>query len=76
MDVAEETFAKRGIKFSSIRGDQTPSARTKNIDVPGADRFIKHIEGNKFRIVRVHAAVLQAVDIRIRIRFRLLKQRF
>jgi len=32
MDVAEETFAKRGIRFSSIRGDQTRAARQKNID--------------------------------------------
>ena len=32
MDVAEETFAKRGIRFSSIRGDQTPRSRQKNID--------------------------------------------
>jgi superfamily II DNA or RNA helicase len=32
MDVAEETFAKRGIRFSSIRGDQTPTSRQKNID--------------------------------------------
>jgi SNF2-related domain/Helicase conserved C-terminal domain len=32
MDVAEETFAKRGIRFSSIRGDQTPKSREKNID--------------------------------------------
>ncbi len=32
MDVAEETFAKRGIRYSSIRGDQTPRARQKNID--------------------------------------------
>jgi hypothetical protein len=32
MDVAEETFAKLGIRFSSIRGDQTPSARQKHID--------------------------------------------
>jgi SNF2 family DNA or RNA helicase len=32
MDVAEETFAKRGIRYSSIRGDQTPSARKKNIE--------------------------------------------
>ena len=32
MDVAEETFAKRGIKYSSIRGDQTPKARQKNIE--------------------------------------------
>jgi SNF2 family DNA or RNA helicase len=32
MDVAEETFAKRGIRFSSIRGDQTRASRQKNID--------------------------------------------
>ena len=32
MDVAEEAFAKQGIRFSSIRGDQTPTARQKNID--------------------------------------------
>ena len=32
MDVAEETFAKRGIRYSSIRGDQTPASRQKNID--------------------------------------------
>jgi len=32
MDVAEQTFSKRGIRFSSIRGDQTPSSRRKNID--------------------------------------------
>ncbi|MCY7394945.1 MAG: DEAD/DEAH box helicase [Nocardioides sp.] len=32
MDVAEETFAKRGIRYSSIRGDQTPKAREKAID--------------------------------------------
>jgi superfamily II DNA or RNA helicase len=32
MDVAEETFAKRGIRFASIRGDQTRPAREKNID--------------------------------------------
>ncbi len=32
MDVAEETFAKRGIKFSSIRGDQTRASRQKQID--------------------------------------------
>jgi hypothetical protein len=28
MDVAEETFAKRGLGYSSIRGDQTPAQRT------------------------------------------------
>jgi SNF2-related domain/Helicase conserved C-terminal domain len=32
MDVAEETFAKRGIRFSSIRGGQTSAARQKQID--------------------------------------------
>jgi len=32
MDVAEETFEKRGLKYSSIRGDQTPRTRQKNID--------------------------------------------
>lgn len=32
MDAAEETFAKRGIRYSSIRGDQTTRLRQKNID--------------------------------------------
>ncbi|NMH77793.1 DEAD/DEAH box helicase [Pseudonocardia xinjiangensis] len=32
MDVAEETFAKQGVRFSSIRGDQTPAVRQRNID--------------------------------------------
>ena len=32
MDVAEQTFEKRGIRYSSIRGNQTPSVREKNID--------------------------------------------
>ncbi|MFI5427544.1 DEAD/DEAH box helicase [Aeromicrobium sp. UC242_57] len=32
MDVAEETFAKRGIKFTSIRGDQSAKARQAAID--------------------------------------------
>ncbi len=32
MDVAEETLAKAGLKYSSIRGDQTPKVREKNID--------------------------------------------
>ena len=27
MDIAEETFAQNGVRFSSIRGDQTPRAR-------------------------------------------------
>ena len=31
MDAAEETFARRGIRYSSIRGDQTPKNREKNI---------------------------------------------
>lgn len=32
MDVAEETFTKQGVRFSSIRGDQTPAARQRNVD--------------------------------------------
>ncbi|WP_157407493.1 DEAD/DEAH box helicase [Arthrobacter sp. ZBG10] len=32
MDVAEETFAKRGLRYSSIRGDQTAKQRQENID--------------------------------------------
>jgi superfamily II DNA or RNA helicase len=32
MDVAEETFTSHGIRFSSIRGDQTPAVRQRNID--------------------------------------------
>ena len=31
MDAAEQTFAERGITYASIRGDQTPKAREKNI---------------------------------------------
>ena len=32
MDTAEEIFAKQGVRFSSIRGDQTPTARQANVD--------------------------------------------
>jgi len=32
MNAAEETFARQGVRFSSIRGDQTPAARQANID--------------------------------------------
>jgi superfamily II DNA or RNA helicase len=32
MDAAEELFTRQGVRFSSIRGDQTPSVRQKNID--------------------------------------------
>jgi SNF2 family DNA or RNA helicase len=32
MDAAEETFARQGLRFSSIRGDQTPKTRQANID--------------------------------------------
>ena len=32
MDAAEQAFTKQGIGFSSIRGDQTPTSRQKNID--------------------------------------------
>ena len=31
MDAAEETFEKRGLRYSSIRGDQTRAARERNI---------------------------------------------
>ncbi|WP_395655960.1 DEAD/DEAH box helicase [Nocardioides sp.] len=32
MDAAEETFASRGLRYSSIRGDQTTTVRQRNID--------------------------------------------
>ncbi|HET6666291.1 MAG TPA: DEAD/DEAH box helicase [Intrasporangium sp.] len=32
MDAAEAAFARRGIKYSSVRGDQTSSVRQKSID--------------------------------------------
>ena len=32
MDAAEETFARRGVGYASIRGDQTPKARKANIE--------------------------------------------
>ena len=32
MDAAEQTFAKAGLGYSSIRGDQTPRIRQQNID--------------------------------------------
>ena len=32
MDAAEETFTRQGVRFSSIRGDQTSAARQRNID--------------------------------------------
>jgi superfamily II DNA or RNA helicase len=41
MDIAEETFAKRGIRYSSIRGDQTPRARQRNIDAFLNDREVE-----------------------------------
>jgi SNF2 family DNA or RNA helicase len=31
MDEAEQTFADRGIRYASIRGDQTPRVRERNI---------------------------------------------
>jgi superfamily II DNA or RNA helicase len=37
MDAAEETFTQRGVRFSSIRGDQTPTARQANIDAFTSD---------------------------------------
>ena len=32
MDAAEETFARQGVRFSSIRGDQAPAARQAHVD--------------------------------------------
>jgi hypothetical protein len=32
MDAAEDAFANQGIRYSSIRGDQTPKVRQRNID--------------------------------------------
>src|SRR6266516_7605772 len=32
MDAAEESFARQGVRFSSIRGGQTPAARQANVD--------------------------------------------
>jgi hypothetical protein len=32
MDAAEATFAQQGVRFSSIRGDQTPASRQQAID--------------------------------------------
>jgi SNF2-related domain/Helicase conserved C-terminal domain len=32
MDAAEQIFARRGVRFASIRGDQTPAARQANVD--------------------------------------------
>jgi SNF2 family DNA or RNA helicase len=32
MDAAEELFARQGLRYSSIRGDQTPRARQANVD--------------------------------------------
>jgi superfamily II DNA or RNA helicase len=32
MDAAEATFTKQGVRFASIRGDQTPKVRQANID--------------------------------------------
>jgi SNF2 family DNA or RNA helicase len=32
MDAAEETFARQGVRFSSIRGGQTPTARQANVE--------------------------------------------
>jgi SNF2 family DNA or RNA helicase len=32
MDTAGQTFERRGLRYSQIRGDQTPTARQRNID--------------------------------------------
>ena len=36
MDAAEETFAKQGVRFSSIRGDQTPHGRGSGTSTPSS----------------------------------------
>ena len=40
LDVAEEVFAKQGLRFSSIRGGQTPIVRQRNIDAFVNDRGV------------------------------------
>ncbi len=40
MDTAEATFAQRGLGYASIRGDQTPRTRQKNIDAFMNDRDV------------------------------------
>jgi len=37
MDAAEELFARQGVRFASIRGDQTPTSRQANIDAFTSD---------------------------------------
>jgi SNF2 family DNA or RNA helicase len=37
MDAAEETFARQGVRFASIRGDQTPRVRQANVDAFTSD---------------------------------------
>ncbi|SHF68651.1 Helicase conserved C-terminal domain-containing protein [Jatrophihabitans endophyticus] len=37
MDAAEENFTRQGLRFSSIRGDQTPRVRQRNIDAFTSD---------------------------------------
>ncbi len=32
MDAAQDSFARQGVRYASIRGDQTPSVRQQNID--------------------------------------------
>ncbi|MGZ4453664.1 MAG: C-terminal helicase domain-containing protein, partial [Nocardioides sp.] len=32
MDAAEQTFAQRGVGYASVRGDQTPTVRQRNIE--------------------------------------------
>lgn len=43
MDAAEEVFAKRDIKYTTIRGDQTGTARQKAIDAFVNDKDVKVI---------------------------------
>jgi|GEM_PF-4633752 len=47
MDQAEQTFAERGIGYASIRGDQTPKARAKNIAAQTIDSKIAELIDSK-----------------------------
>ena len=40
MDAAEETFTRQGVRFASIRGEQTSAARQKNVDAFVKDKDV------------------------------------
>jgi hypothetical protein len=41
MDAAEEIFARQGVRYSSIRGGQTPTARQANVDAFAGDPDVR-----------------------------------